>query len=284
MIAALLTQKYRNGRALLDHEIAHIMIALLMAGQHTSSASGSWALLHLADRPDVADALYQEQVKYFGAPDGSLRPMTYEELRQLPLLDCVLRETLRVHPPIHSIMRKVRSPVEVPLTLSSNTRDAHSPLIVPAGNFVLASPAVSQVDPLVWKDPLKWDPSRWSDPEGAAAEAFRVYADEHGEKIDYGFGAVSKGTESPYQPFGAGRHRCIGEQVRSVRYAAIGRLHELPAFLQFAYVQLGTILATVIRRMEFKLNGPVPGHNYHVRHSAYLLKYSLNEALFLVRL
>jgi sterol 14-demethylase len=31
-----------------------------------------------------------------------------------------------------------------------------------------------------------------------------------GEKIDYGFGMVSKGTESPYQPFGAGRHRCIG--------------------------------------------------------------------------
>jgi sterol 14-demethylase len=53
MIAALLNQKYRNGTALRDHEIAHIMIALLMAGQHTSSATGSWALLHLAANPDV---------------------------------------------------------------------------------------------------------------------------------------------------------------------------------------------------------------------------------------
>jgi sterol 14-demethylase len=54
MISALLEQRYRNGTALKDHEIAHIMIALLMAGQHTSSATGAWTLLHLANNPDVA--------------------------------------------------------------------------------------------------------------------------------------------------------------------------------------------------------------------------------------
>ena len=53
MIASLMNQHYRSGKILQDHEIAHIMIALLMAGQHTSSATGSWILLHLADRPDV---------------------------------------------------------------------------------------------------------------------------------------------------------------------------------------------------------------------------------------
>lgn len=53
MISALMSQKYRTGRALPDHEIAHIMIALLMAGQHTSSATGSWALLHLAENIKV---------------------------------------------------------------------------------------------------------------------------------------------------------------------------------------------------------------------------------------
>lgn len=53
MISALMDQKYRDGRPLRDHEIAHIMIALLMAGQHTSSASGSWTLLHLAQNVEV---------------------------------------------------------------------------------------------------------------------------------------------------------------------------------------------------------------------------------------
>ena len=64
---------------------------------------------------------------------------------------------------------------------------------------------------------LQWEPSRWSDATGFAAKAGSQY--DNGEKgealIDYGFGAISKGTQSPYQPFGAGRHRCIGEVSRS---------------------------------------------------------------------
>jgi sterol 14alpha-demethylase len=247
MIAALMNQKYKDGRALRDHEIAHIMIALLMAGQHTSSATGSWAVLHLAANPEVGEALYQEQVKHFMGPDGKFRSMTYDELRELPVLDSVIRETLRCHPPIHSIMRKVRDDVPVPATLASPsaTKGRDSTYVIPKGHFVLASPLVSQVDPKTWRDPLKWDPYRWSDPEGVAAQAYNDYYDEKGEKIDYGFGAVSKGTDSPYQPFGAGRHRCIGEQ--------------------FAYLQLGTIIATLIRKVELKMEQKMPGHNYHVR-------------------
>ncbi|KAJ6507914.1 cytochrome P450 [Mycena vitilis] len=171
MIASLLDQKYRSGDKLRDHEVAHIMIALLMAGQHTSSATLSWTMLHLASRPDIADALYDEQVKRFGNPDGTMRPMSYEDLRHLPLLDSCVRETLRIHPPIHSIMRKVREDVVVPATLAAPSKDS------------------------VYVVPKDMD-----------------YTDEHGEKIDHGFGAVSKGTDSPYQPFGAGKHRCIGEQ------------------------------------------------------------------------
>jgi len=54
MIAALMQQTYRDGRPLNDAEMAHIMIALLMAGQHTSSTTSSWILLHLAANPDIA--------------------------------------------------------------------------------------------------------------------------------------------------------------------------------------------------------------------------------------
>jgi sterol 14alpha-demethylase len=104
MLAALETQKYRDGRVLSDVEKAHIMIALLMAGQHTSSATSSWTLLHIADRPDVQQALYEEQAKNFRGKDGKWRTMEFEDLKDLPLLDAVIRETLRIHPPIHSIM------------------------------------------------------------------------------------------------------------------------------------------------------------------------------------
>lgn len=242
MIASLMDQKYRSGKVLQDHEIAHIMIALLMAGQHTSSATGSWLLLHLADNPDVQEELFQEQVKHFCNPDGTWRSMQYEEIRQLPVLDSVIRETLRMHPPIHSIMRALRDDVVVPRTLASPSEDGS--YVVPKGDMVLSSAAVSQVDPLFWRNSFEWDPSRWADPEGVAQQAFKQYDDENGQKVDFGFGLVSKGTESPYQPFGAGRHRCIGEQ--------------------FAYLQLSTVVSTIIRRVELRLEGSFPKPNYQV--------------------
>ncbi|KAG2365577.1 cytochrome P450 [Suillus spraguei] len=245
MISALMDQKYRDGRPFRDHEVAHLMVALLMAGQHTSSASGSWILLHLAHNVEVQEALYQEQVEHFGNPDGSFRPMTYEGFRKLLALDSVIRETLRMHPPIHSIMRYVRSDVPIPATLAAPSQDGVYD-VVPKGYYVLASAAVSQVDPLIWVNPMKWDPTRWNDPEGVAAQAFNTYSDENGEKIDYGFGAVSKGIESPYQPFGSGRHRCIGEQ--------------------FSYLQLGVVISSIIRKVEIRLDDgirEIPAHNYY---------------------
>ncbi|KAI6108041.1 cytochrome P450 [Pisolithus sp. B1] len=230
MIGALQNQQYRNGRQLQDHEIAHIMIALLMAGQHTSSATGSWALLHLAENVQAQESLYKEQVEHFGNSDGTFREMSYEEMRRLPILDSVIRETLRIHPPIHSIFRYRITPMWFPRATM------YSPL-----------PLSARLTPRIWPNPHIWDPTRWSDPEGVAAEAFNTYMDESGEKVDFGFGAVSKGTDSPYQPFGAGRHRCIGEQ--------------------FAYLQLGTILATILRKVEVRLEPgcTFPEHNYHVR-------------------
>ncbi|KAJ2934678.1 hypothetical protein H1R20_g2425, partial [Candolleomyces eurysporus] len=244
MIATFLEQQYRSGESLKEHEIANMMIVLLMAGQHTSSATGSWALLHLANNPDVAEALYKEQVQHFGTVDSdgktNLRPMTLEELRALPVLDSVIRETLRMHPPIHCIMRYVREDVLVQPNFSSTTSDGS--YVIPKGHYVMASPVISQMDPAIWKSPQKWDLTRWTDPQGVAAQAFKEYLDENGERVDFGFGKVSKGTESPYQPFGAGRHRCIGEQ--------------------FAYLQLGTILATVVRNVELWIE-KIPEPDYH---------------------
>ncbi|CAE6399322.1 unnamed protein product [Rhizoctonia solani] len=241
MISALASKEYKDGSPLGDREIAHLMIALLMAGQHTSSSTGSWALLHLANRPDVAEQLLAEQGKLLSNEEGSLRPLTYEDLQKLPILNSVIRETLRIHPPIHSIMRKCIDNIVVPASLASPS--SNSTYVVPKGHFLLTSPALSQVDPDVWSNANEWDPSRWLDPNGAAAQAESLYLGDQGEKVDYGWGMVSKGTESPYQPFGAGRHRCIGEK--------------------FAYVQLGTILSTVVRTIEMRLDSGVPAHNYH---------------------
>jgi len=40
------------------------MIALLMAGQHSSSSTIAWIILRLASRPDITEELWQNKKKF----------------------------------------------------------------------------------------------------------------------------------------------------------------------------------------------------------------------------
>jgi sterol 14alpha-demethylase len=62
MIWNLMNQQYKDGRPPTDTEVAHMMIALLMAGQHTSMATSSWAILHLGAKPEY---MYHPQSQRF---------------------------------------------------------------------------------------------------------------------------------------------------------------------------------------------------------------------------
>ncbi|KAK7745017.1 Lanosterol 14-alpha-demethylase [Cytospora paraplurivora] len=214
----LMTSTYKDGTVIPDHEIAHMLIALLMAGQHSSSSTSSWIMCRLASRPDIMEELYQEQVRELGGID---KPLEYEDLAKLKLNTNVIRETLRMHAPIHSIMRAVKSPMPVPGTK----------YVIPTSHTLLAAPGVSGNDPAYFPEPELWEPHRWEagNPLGPTQP---VKNEDEEEKIDYGYGMVSKGASSPYLPFGAGRHRCIGEQ--------------------FAYLQLQTIVANITRLFKFR--------------------------------
>ena len=157
----------------------------------------------------TSGAVYEEQVKNFGIGEGKFRTPTHEELKNLPLLNAIIRETLRMHAPLHTLIRKVVNDVAVPPTLAAPSKEGS--FIIPKGYFVVSSPLMTQIDPAIWKDADQWNPYRWLDDENFASQA--LTKETQGEVVDYGWGAVSKGTDSPYQPFGAGRHRCIGEQV-----------------------------------------------------------------------
>ena len=212
MIWNLMACTYKNGTPVPDKEVAHMMIALLMAGQHSSSSTEAWIMLRLASKPEIMEELYEEQKRVLGK---DLPPLTYDDLAKLPLNQQVVKETLRMHAPIHSIMRKVKSPMPVEGT----------PYVIPTSHNLLAAPGVTSKTPDHFPNPSVWDPHRWD------AEHLRAVGVED-EKEDYGYGLVSKGAASPYLPFGAGRHRCIGEQ--------------------FAYVQLGTITATMVRELKLR--------------------------------
>ncbi|KAE8378245.1 serine/threonine protein kinase chk2 [Aspergillus bertholletiae] len=210
MVWNLMSCTYKDGTPVPDEEIAHMMIALLMAGQHSSSSTAAWIVLRLAASPEITEELYQEQLRILG---HDMPPLTYENLQKLDLHAKVIKETLRIHAPIHSIIRAVKNPMPV---------DGTS-YVIPTSHNVLSSPGVTARSEEHFPNPLEWNPHRWDEVIAVSSE------DE--EKVDYGYGLVTKGTNSPYLPFGAGRHRCIGEQ--------------------FAYVQLGAITAALVRLFKF---------------------------------
>ena len=227
MIWNLMGSVYKDGTPVPDNEIAHMMIALLMAGQHSTSVTSSWIMLHLAANPEIMEELYEEQLRVLGPTSI---PLTYENIQKLPLVTNVIRETLRLHPPIHSIMRKVKNPLRIEGTS----------WIVPPSHVLLAAPATLGKSDEFFPNAAVWNPHRW---EGMADPA-----EQEKEKMDYGYGLVSTGADSTYLPFGAGRHRCIGEQ--------------------FAYVQLTVIVIMMVREFRFKSIGgkkEVVATDYSVR-------------------
>lgn len=225
MLWNLMRCSYKDGRAVPDKEIACMMITLLLAGQHSSSSASSWIILRLASRPDVMEELYDEQMRALGR-NGELPPLQYGDLDKLPLLQGVIKETLRVHSSITSILRKVTKPLPIPGT----------PYLITPGKVLLASPVITAKSDEFFPDGETWNPHRW------LSQASLNIDDDI---VDYGYGPTLKGTRSPYLPFGAGRHRCIGEK--------------------FAYVNLSVIVTTMVRTFQFAtVNGKegVPKTDY----------------------
>ncbi|EXF81456.1 14-alpha sterol demethylase Cyp51A [Colletotrichum fioriniae PJ7] len=216
MLWNLMNSNYKDGTPVPDKEVACMMITLLMGGQHSSSSASAWIMHRLAAHPDIAEELYQEQIQNLGHGDERrLSPMQYSDLDKLPLLHNVVKETLRLHGSIHSILRKVMNPLTIP----------GSPYVVGTDKVLLASPMVTAISDDYFLDAKAWNPHRWDEPQPSEDIV------DANDVVDYGYGAVSKGTRSPYIPFGAGRHRCIGEK--------------------FAYLNLGVIVGTIVR--NFKL-------------------------------
>ncbi|KNG83092.1 14-alpha sterol demethylase Cyp51A, partial [Aspergillus nomiae NRRL 13137] len=96
MIWNLMHCTYKNGQPVPDKEIAHMMITLLMAGQHSSSSISSWIMLRLASEPAVLEELYQEQIMKLSPDGSSLPPLQYRDLDLLPLHQNLIKETLRL--------------------------------------------------------------------------------------------------------------------------------------------------------------------------------------------
>lgn len=90
----VLLESYFSGRAS-EQLIKQQIEVLLMAGGDTTALTISFALLMLAMHPDMQEKLYSELHSVYNSQDEET---TFDMLHKLPLLECCLKETLRMFP------------------------------------------------------------------------------------------------------------------------------------------------------------------------------------------
>ncbi len=163
-------------------EITGMFISMMFAGHHTSSGTAAWTLIELLRHRDVLQAVVAElDGLYFDD-----RAVSFQALREIPLLESALKEALRLHPPLILLMRVAKQDIELA---------GH---VVATGTMVAASPAVSNRIPGDFPEPDRFDPSRYVEPRQ--------------EDL------INRWT---WIPFGAGRHRCVGSAFAMMQLKAI---------------------------------------------------------------
>ncbi|MBX3250882.1 MAG: cytochrome P450 [Myxococcales bacterium] len=164
----LIDGRYTDGERMTPHEITGVLIAIIFAGHHTSAGTQTWTLIELLRNPAVMRRLRAETDALWDRGDA----LDLRALRDHRLGRNVLRETLRLHPPLIFLFRKV-------------LRDwQYKGWVVEAGKMLCASPAVSHRVPETYPDPERFDPERFE--RGEADNPFAYIA------------------------FGGGKHKCTG--------------------------------------------------------------------------
>jgi cytochrome P450 len=158
-----------------DGLIRDQLLTMFIAGHDTSTALLAWSLYLLSIHPDVLARVQTEMEEVVGT-----QPPTYAQLRQLGYLDRVIKETLRLYPPIHLGSRIAATELVF--------RNYH----IPAGTRVLYSLYLTHRDKKYWPAPDRFDPDRFA-PEHAHNRP--AYA---------------------YLPFGGGPRNCMGAAFAQV--------------------------------------------------------------------
>ncbi|TQL68476.1 sterol 14-demethylase [Nocardioides albertanoniae] len=181
--------------------ITGIFISMMFAGHHTSSGTASWAMIELLRNPEVMIDVVEELDELYD--DGS--EVSFQALRSIPVLEATLKETLRLHPPLIILMRLVREDFE----LLGET--------IPAGTLLAASPRVSNRIEADFPKAETFDPSRYIDPRQEDMQ-----------------------NRWTWIPFGAGKHRCVGNA--------------------FAMMQMKAIFSVILRDYSFEPAQPVDSY------------------------
>lgn len=151
-----------------DADIINQMIFLLMAAHDTTTSTVTSMVYELGRDPEWQERLRRQCLELGPSP-------TLAEVEGIGDLDLVMKETLRLHPPVPVLARRAVKDTEV------------LGVPIPEGRLVSVMPLLSHHMPEYWTDPELFDPERFS-----------------AERRE------DKSHRYAWEPFGGGVHKCLG--------------------------------------------------------------------------
>ncbi len=167
LLAALLHAG--SGDSMSSRLLRDEVMTIFLAGHDTTAAALSWVWLLLGVYPE---AEFRLQAELSSVLDG--RMPGPDDLEHLPYATMIVKETLRLYPPISRIGRRPRHEIDL------------GTLTLPRDAAVFLSPYVTHRDPRWFVDPDVFRPERWA-------------------------ARVPERPRFAWFPFGAGPRSCIGE-------------------------------------------------------------------------
>ncbi len=147
VVGALAHGEDEDGQQLAIDELVPSLRLLVLAGYETSATTISWALLELAEHPEMWSRLVEEATAVERAPQ---RPT---ELAKVPFTVALGREVMRMYTPATVMLRRTTEPIE----LGGRT--------VEAGRGLFFSLHLLNRDPAIFPDPHVLRPERWLAPD-----------------------------------------------------------------------------------------------------------------------
>ncbi|KAJ8494947.1 hypothetical protein ONZ45_g13060 [Pleurotus djamor] len=149
-----------------DEELIGQMTVLIFGAQDTTSSALSRTLYLLATHQDIQKRLRSEILAALHDNDDSR--LSYDAMISLPLLDAVLKETLRLFPPVPFVRRTTLKTRSIPYTNSKGEPDS---VVIPQGTTLFVGIAAANRLQSIWGDDSReWKPERWLRPEAGNNE------------------------------------------------------------------------------------------------------------------
>ncbi|KAG7440063.1 cytochrome P450 [Guyanagaster necrorhizus] len=201
-----------------ENELTGQMTVLIFGAQDTTSSALSRILHLLSVRPDIQDKIREELHTALQAKQSGGR-LEYDEISELPWLDAVIKETLRLYPPVPFVRRTAIK--ERSLTYSPDVHDLDSSasVSVPVGTTLFVGIAGANRLESIWgPDAKSWKPERWVNEQAPGRR-------------------VLPGIYAGMLSFLGGGRSCIG--------------------YRFAQIEMKVLLATLVLRFRFSLTDDV---------------------------